>query len=174
VITGCVALMVGQPVAGDRRCHVDVGPHICQHPVPVKILIASSPLGGGHRVPAQRPYVLIPDQQGPSPGQAVCGGLQRFFDLWNLTLQDARQLPAVVNGWWSRAASSLCGSPTVRVPRDPGPMREMLGALVRDYTRPHEIRRYGRQSMHHRLARSPLRSGRSERRANRRILRKDR
>jgi hypothetical protein len=27
---------------------------------------------------------------------------------------------------------------------DPGPMREMLGALVRDYTRPHEIRRSAR------------------------------
>jgi len=56
-----------------------------------KILVASPPLGGGHRVPAQRPYILVPDEQGLGTGQAVCGDLQRFFDLWNLTLQDARQ-----------------------------------------------------------------------------------
>src|SRR5260370_16596149 len=41
VITGCVPAMVGQPVAGDRRRHVDVGLDISQHPSPVTILLLS-------------------------------------------------------------------------------------------------------------------------------------
>jgi hypothetical protein len=37
------------------------------------------------------------------------------------------------------AARNVEASATMR--GDPGPIREMPGALVRDYTRPHEIRR---------------------------------
>jgi uncharacterized protein DUF222 len=91
VITGCVAVMVGQPVTDDRRRHVRVGPDICQHTPSVQLLIVSPSPGSGHSVPAQRPYVLVPDEKGLGTGQAVRGSIQGLFNLRNLPLQDSRQ-----------------------------------------------------------------------------------
>jgi hypothetical protein len=85
MITGCVAVMVGQPVTGDRRRHAHAGPDICQHAPPVRFLILGPSPGRGHGVPAQRPYVLIPDEQGSGTSQAVRGRVQGLFDLRNFT-----------------------------------------------------------------------------------------
>ena len=60
VITGCIAVMVGQPVTGNSCGNVHVWPGICQHAPPVKLLIISSAPRRRYGVPAQGPYVLVP------------------------------------------------------------------------------------------------------------------